>query len=93
MMCRRNHYDTLKSGLGDKENVEFLFVANKGHNPNYTEEAVRYLDEFGKARAKLARKKNATKEEKEKFVSSYDWKKMTEQDESVWNVIFKHLDK
>ncbi len=93
MMCRRNHYDTLKAGLDGKENVKFLFVTDKGHNPNYTEEAVKYLDEFGAARAKLARNKNASKEEKAKFVASYDWKKMTEQDESVWNVIFEHLDK
>ena len=92
-MCRRNHYDTLKAGLDGKENVKFLFVTNKGHNPNYTEEAVKYLDEFGKARVKLVRTKNVTAEDKKKFVASYDWKKMTEQDESVWNVIFEHLDK
>ena len=92
MMCRRNHYDTLKAGLDGKENVKFLFVTNKGHNPNYTEEAVKYLDEFGAARAKFARNKNASKEEKAKFVASYDWKKMTEQDEAVWSVIFEHLD-
>lgn len=92
MMCRRNHYDTLKAGLDGKENVKFLFVTNKGHNPNYTEEAVKYLDEFGAARAKLARNKNASKEEKAKFVASYDWKRMTEQDEAVWSVIFEHLD-
>ena len=91
-MCRRVHYDILKSGLEGKENVDFLFVSNKGHNPNYTEEAVKYLDEFGKARAKLARKKNATKEEKASFVASYDWDRMTEQDETVWDVIYKHLD-
>ena len=93
MMCRRNHYDTLKAGLDGKENVKFLFVTNKGHNPNYTEEAVKYLDEFGKARVKLVRTKNVTAEDKKQFVASYDWKKMTEQDESVWNVIFEHLDK
>lgn len=92
MMCRRNHYDTLKAGLDGKENVKFLFVTNKGHNPNYTEEAVKYLDGFGAARAKLARNKNASKEEKAKFVASYDWKRMTEQDEAVWSVIFEHLD-
>ena len=90
--CRRKHYDILKSGLEGKENVKFLFVQNKGHNPNYTEDAVRYLGEFGKARAKLARKKNASKEEKARFVASYDWERMTAQDESVWQKIFDHLD-
>ena len=92
-MCKRVHYDTLKAGLDGKDNVKFLFVTEKGHNPNYTKQAVAYLDAFGKERAKLARKKNVTKEEKAKFVDSYDWKRMTEQDAAVWNVIFDHLDK
>ncbi len=91
-MCKREHYDILKEGLAGKENVSFLFVSNKGHNPNYTEEAVRYLGEFGKARAKLAKNKKATKEDKANFVRSFDWDKMTVQDNAVWEKIFAHLD-
>ena len=91
-MCLRTHYDILHSNLAEKDNVQFLFLANKGHNPNYTENAVKLLGDFSKARAKLLRKKNITKEEKEKFVSSFDWDKMTVQDEAVWNKIFEHLD-
>lgn len=91
-MCRREHYDALKAGLSDKENVEFLLVSGKGHNPNYTEEAVKYLGEFSAARAKQARKKGATAAEKAAFVRSFDWNRMTEQDEIVWNKIFEHLD-
>ena len=91
-MCRRAHYDVLKAGLEGKENVHFLLCQNKGHNPNYTEDAVMLLNEFGKKRAKLARNKKATKEEKERFVASFDWNAMTAQDEAVWQVIFEHLD-
>ena len=91
-MCKKVHYDTLKAGLEGKENIDLLLVSNKGHNPNYTSEAVKYLGEFGAARAKLARKKNTTKEEKAVFVASYDWDKMTVQDKSVWERIFKHLE-
>ena len=91
-MCKKVHYDILKEGLEGKENVGFLLVSNKGHNPNYTAEAVKYLGEFGAARAKLARKKKATGEEKAAFVSSYDWDKMTVQDEAVWERIFRHLE-
>ena len=91
-MCKRVHYDILSSNLINKENVHFLFVQNKSHNPNYTEDAVKYLDEFGKARAKLVRKKNLTQNDKSTFVSSFDWDKMTVQDENVWNSIFNHLD-
>lgn len=91
-LCRRNHYDILHSNLKDKDNVSFIFVNNKGHNPNYTEEAVQLLNKFSKARAKLLKKKNLTKEEKELFISYFDWNKMTTQDETIWNEIFKHLD-
>ncbi len=91
-MCKKVHHDILKEGLAGKENIRLMLVNNKGHNPNYTEEAVKLLGEFSKARAKLARKKNATKEEKAAFVASYDWGKMTAQDEKIWNEIFDHLD-
>ena len=91
-MCRRVHYDLLRSKLEGQENVRFLFVKGKGHNPNYTEEAVWYLNAFGKARAQLVRKKGLTAEEKASFVASYDWERMTVQDEAVWKTIFEHLD-
>lgn len=91
-MCRKKHYDMLKSGLEDKENIKFMLVSGKGHNPNYTSEAVKYLGEFGKARAKLARNKKATAADKAAFVASYDWNRMTAQDEEVWKAIFDHLD-
>lgn len=93
MMCRPNHYEILKAGLEGRENIDFLYLSSKGHNPNYTAEAVKYLGEFGKARAKIARNKKATKEDKARFVASYDWQKMTAQDDAVWNVIFEHLEK
>ena len=74
-----------------KENIKFLLVKNKGHNPNYTEDAVNYLNEFGKARKKILSKKDLTAEEKFIFKSSFDWEKMTIQDELVWEEIYKHL--
>lgn len=89
-LCRKKHYDILKSGLSDKENVEFLLVEGKGHNPNYTADAVKYLGEFVKARAKLSKK--STAEEKAKFVASFDFDRMTAQDADVWEKIFDTLD-
>lgn len=91
-MCKVNHHDILKSNLADKKNIKIMLVKNKSHNPNYTEEAVKYLNEFSAARAKFTHKKNLTKEEMERFVSSYDWEKMTRQDDRIWNVIFDHLE-
>ena len=92
-LCRRKHYDILKAGLEGKENVSLLLVANKGHNPNYTAEAVQYLGTFGKAREKLLKKKALTDAEKAAFVASFDWRRMTEQDEAVWRVILEHLER
>ena len=92
MLCKKNHYDILKNSLSDNENISFMLEENKGHNPNYTVGAVKLLANFSKARTK-ALKKKLTKEEKELFVSSFDWNKITEQDDEVWNKIFAHLNK
>lgn len=91
-LCVRSHYDLLRARLEGKENVHLWLVHDKGHNPNYTVEAVAYLERFGKARSKLLRKKGVTAEQKAAFVASFDWEKMTQQDENVWRVIFEHLD-
>ncbi len=92
-LVKRRHYDILRAGLADKGNVRLMLVTGKGHNPNYTADAVRLLGEFGKKRAKFARKKDLTEAEKAAFVASFDWDKMTAQDDVVWNEIFAHLDK
>ena len=91
-MCRRVHHDILKEKLDGKENIRIILCKNKGHNPNYTEEAVKLLNDFGKQRAALARNKKATKQDKEAFVKSFDWNAMTIQDDAVWKEIFDHLD-
>ena len=91
-LCRRNHYDILKCALKEKENVRFILEDGKGHNPNYTKDAVKYLADFVKKRGKLLKKKSLTKEEKESFVASFDWDRMTEQDDTVWSKILEHLD-
>lgn len=91
-MCGKIHYDTLKSGLGHKSNIKFLLVKNKGHNPNYTEDAVQYLGEYVKAKTALIKRKNVTDKEKSEFVALYDWDRMTAQDEKVWAEIFNCLD-
>jgi pimeloyl-ACP methyl ester carboxylesterase len=93
MLVKKSHYDRLKSGLSDKDNVRFLLVKNKGHNPNYTEDAVGYLGEFSAKRTKLLNKKNLTAEEKRAFIDSWDWNRMTTQDDAVWKEIFECLER
>ncbi len=87
-------FDLMRKKLKNKPNITFVEVTGKAHNPNYTEDAVKYKDEFF-ATYKKALKKNIfkTDDAKKKFKDSFDWYRMTEQDEDVWNIIFEHLDK
>ena len=92
-LVKKSHYDTLRAGLLSKENIKLMLVKNKGHNPNYTEDAVLYLSEYIAKRNKLsAKKKLATKEQRAEFLALWDWDRMTRQDETVWNEIFECLD-
>ena len=93
-MCTKTaQYDVLKAALEGRDNIKLILVPNKGHNPNYTEDAVKYLGEYVTAKSKLTKKKKLeTDEQKSALVASYDWNRMTVQDEAVWNVIFECLD-
>lgn len=86
------HYDPLLAAKGD--NMTLVLVENKGHNPNFTEDAVRYKDAFfADLTAKIKKGELNTPEQKAAFRASYDWERMTAQDESVWKMIFDHLHK
>lgn len=89
----KRHFNKLRKSLSDKPNIEFITLTDRGHNPNYTAEAVKYKAEFFKAHKKRI-KKNLHKDESHKaFLSSYDWHKITEQDTELWNKIYEFLDK
>jgi len=93
MVVKEVHYDALKKGLAGKEKIRLLLVENKGHNPNYTEDAVAYLGEYSHAVAVNTKKKLLeTEEQKKAFRDSWDWDRMTKQDETVWAEIFRTLD-
>ena len=95
MLCsKKMHYDTLKNALEGKDNIKLHLEHGKGHNPNYKHDAVAYLGEYVNAKNKLIKKKKlVTDEQKKEFLASFDWDKMTKQDEAVWNMIFECLDK
>ena len=89
---KAHHFDVLKQELSRRENIRFLLTENKGHNPAYTCDAVRYKDDFFVQFQKLVKKKKLeTKAQQEAFMSTFDWVRMTQQDESVWSVIIAHL--
>lgn len=83
---RELNYDVLARELEGRKNTVFHLESGKGHNPNYTKNAVALLAQLSEATAKA--KDLACDEDKQKFHDSFDWAAMTEQDESVWKVIF-----
>ena len=91
MVSRAVHFDALKAGLSHKDNIRFLLEKNKGHNPNYTEDAVSYLAEYSADVAKKA-KTLTTEEARLVYRGIWNWERMTDQDVVVWAQIFKTLD-
>ena len=88
-----NHFEELRRALSECDNVEFLAVDGKGHNPNYTADAVKYKDEMS-AEYEIRSKAGElnTDEQKAEFKAAWDWERMTKQDEAVWEKIFEFLD-
>ena len=92
-MIREIHHGILSKALEGKQDVKILLEESKGHNPNYTADAVAYLAEYTADLTRLLiDKKLTTAEEKAAFRSKWDWNRMTQQDEKVWTEIFKTLD-
>lgn len=86
------HFDALHGALNTRENIRFLLVENKGHNPAYTADAVAYKDAFFKEFQKAVKQKKLERQTQQKeFMARYDWHRMTQQDETVWKVILDYL--
>ncbi len=93
-VVRKMHYDTLRNALETKENIKFILEHNKDHNPDYTQDAVAYMAGFMSEMQKNVKKKLLeTPEQKKKFISSFDWDRMTALDMNVWNSIIEFLNK
>lgn len=93
-VCKKKYsYDVLQKELSGEPDVRIMLAHGKGHNPNYTADAVKYLGEYVSQKNKLVKKGLlSTDDEKRRFVDSFDWNRMTAQDEDVWREIFRHLD-
>lgn len=88
------HQYPLAEKLRDDPNVEFITVDNRGHNPNYTEAAVKLLGNYYSEKKKLtSHRKLKTKEQKAEFLSHHDFYAITEQDAAVWNKVFDLIEK
>jgi len=87
------HYDPLYQALSGKKNIHFLLVDGKDHSPNYTHDAVAYKDTFWKALSQAGKKGLlTTAQQQAEFMSRYDFRRMTAQDEKVWARILAHLE-
>lgn len=86
-------FDILQKELEGYDNIRFLKLNNKSHNPNYTAAAAAYKDEFFTAYQNAVKKKLLlTEQQKLDFKNQWDWNRMTEQDEAIWEQIFSCLD-
>lgn len=93
MVNFKKNFLKLKKALKNSENATFISVDGADHNPNYTKEAIIAKQEFyEKMQQALENGKLNTKEECENFKKSFDWYKITEQNQEVWDKIFKFLD-
>ena len=89
---KKVHFDSLKEALSTRPNIRFLLVQQKDHNPTYTVDAVTYKNAFFKEFSRAVKKKQlATPAQQKAFMAQYDWRRMTMQDEKVWNEIVEHL--
>ena len=87
------HFDTLKNSPPEGADIEFCLVHGKLHNPNYSASAVAELDKMSKAMTEGMKKKAfETTEAVDTFRNSWDWEKITEQDEEIWNKIFDFIE-
>ena len=74
--------------------IKSLRLENKKHNPNYSESAIKYMDEvFGKYYQLVREKKITTDEERIAYFKDVSLDKLTEQDQNIINQIFDFLDK
>ena len=88
----RHHFDRLQKALKARDNITFIRLSGKYHNPNYTERAVRYLGEFSAALTEKNRSRAfLCDEDRHAFRDSFDFDRMTEQDEAVWQKILRFL--
>ena len=89
----KKHFAKLRSELCDRENTVFVAVTEKGHNPNFTKEAVKIKDVFfADLTAKTKSGYFTSDESKRSFKESYDFDKMSEQDSEIWAKISAFLE-
>ncbi len=86
----RRHFCKMQRALAGRASITFLTVDKRGHNPNYTPDAVAYKETLYAGLKQLPA--IMTDDEKTAFRESFDWDRMTAQDEEIWGRIYAHLE-
>lgn len=90
----KQHFAKMEKALAARPDTVFLKVEGKGHNPNFTEDAVKIKDAFFADLTKKVKRGYFTDEAKKaEFKASYDFWRMSEQDEALWDKIADFLGK
>ena len=85
-------YRPLEKALKNRDNTVLVTLENHGHEPQLSEEAAHAVEAMSKQLKKLnSRNKLNTEAERENFRKSYDWDRLSEQDERTWNMVFDFL--
>ena len=74
-----------------KSEPNYLMLDGKKHNPNYSYEAVKYMDDVFKDFNNKQKENSLSLDEQIKYFESIDFVKMTNQDMDVWNKIFDFI--
>jgi len=94
VVSAKRQFAVLRNALANRPNSRFVLYKGKGHSPNYTVDAVTYKDAFFRDFTRAMKKGTlTTPEQKQAFMRSYDWDRMTQQDGNVWQDIFSMLEK
>jgi pimeloyl-ACP methyl ester carboxylesterase len=73
-------------------NLSFKIFNNRKHNPNYTDDAVNYMNEvFGKYYSLIKDKKIITDEDKVNYFKDVSLERLTNQDNEIIDLIINHL--
>ena len=91
LVSYKNNFEALRSALVDNDNVSYIRLTDRFHNPNYTKEAVALLNAMGTELKKTASKLKSA-EKIDAFKAKWDFKAMSEQDTAVWSSIFEHIE-
>lgn len=84
----------LQEALKDRPNIAFVTMQGRRHNPNYTADAATYAASFFAELNQKSKKKQLSSDvQKREFVNSFDWQRMTAQDDVVWEKILNTLSK